>query len=249
MSFQSRKQKILKILASGGEASVLQIAQATSASEATIRRDLQVLADEGLICRTHGGAMDIASANLPPLTFAQKAAQNLDKKAQLCALAAREIEDGDTIFMDCGSTVFQLCQFLKSRRVRVITNSIPVIHGLSGTANSLTLIGGEYDQERQAVHGSTAVEHIRKYRADKAFIGTDGLSATYGLSAKSEREAEISQAMMKQARMVFLLCDASKIGQDAFLKFADCSEIDVLVTDAAESLVSGFREVVPRVLH
>jgi DeoR family fructose operon transcriptional repressor len=190
-----------------------------------------LLANEGLLCRTHGGALSLRLIN-QPISFAQKSAKNLDKKAYLCSLAAKEIPDGDIIFMDCGSTVFSLCQYLKNKRIKVITNSLPVAYELAHSEVSINVIGGELDPERQAMHGKMAIEHIQRYRAHKAFLGVDGLSVENGLSANSELEAAITLAMMARAKNVYLLCDSTKIGHDAYFQFADLQQVDVLVTDS-----------------
>lgn len=248
MSFQSRKAQILKIINGKGEVSVKELADLTTISEVTIRRDLIQLSNENLLVRTHGGAMPLSQLNVPQ-GFSQKSAENLEHKAYIAQLAAQEIHDGDVIFMDCGSTVHRLCQFIKHKQIKVITNSLPVVYELSGSAVSINLIGGELDVFRQAVHGSMAIEHIKKYRADKAFLGTDGISVQGGLTAKSEVEAEITRAMLQQAKQRFVLCDSSKINQDKYLQFADIQSVDILVTNSKDEVLKDFEEVGIRVLN
>lgn len=248
MSFQNRKQKILKIVDEKGEVSVKELAEWVETSEITIRRDLILLANDGLVFRTHGGAMKVGLAN-SPINFINKSAQNAEQKDYICRLAAQEISDNDIIFMDCGSTVFRLCQFIKNKRIKVITNSLPVIQELLNTEVSLNLIGGEIDQERQAVHGVIAIEHIRRYRADKAFLGVDGISIENGLTAISEKEAEITLAMMNQANQTYLLCDSSKIGNDKYLQFADLKQVNTLITNADVDRLATFRNLGLRVLN
>jgi DeoR family fructose operon transcriptional repressor len=248
MSLQSRKQQIVRLIEAQGEMSVADLAAQTGSSEPTIRRDLWALAQEGLLYRTHGGAMKLSLVQRP-VGFAQKISQNLDKKDYICQLAAREVSEGDTIFMDCGSTVFRLCHYLKNKRIRVITNSLPVVAEFLQSEVSVNLIGGEVDKERQAVHGLVAGEHIRRYRADKAFLGVDGISLANGLSAHSEKEAELSLQMMQQARQNYLLCDATKLERDAQLSFAEISRIHVLVTDAPDSLIEPYRLIISKILN
>jgi DeoR family fructose operon transcriptional repressor len=151
--------------------------------------------------------------------------------------------------MDCGSTVFRLCQFIKNKRIKVITNSLPVVYELSNTEISINLIGGELDDKRQAIHGKMAVEHIEKYQADKAFVGVDGISVEKGLSAASEKEAEITTAMANNAREVYLLCDASKLGKDKYLKFAPLGIAHYLVTDANDDAAKSFKKIGLNVLN
>lgn len=248
MSYQNRKQKILKIIETQGEVDVKNLAQMLNISEISIRRDLNLLSADGLIFRTHGGAMKPSLANIPA-SFEQKTNKNIEQKDEICRLAAQEILDGDIIFMDCGSTVFRLCQFIKNKQIKVITNSLPVVYELLNSEVSINLIGGELDEKRQAIHGKMAIEHIERYKADKAFLGVDGISIENGLSAVSEKEAEITNAMSTNAGTTFLLCDASKLGKDKYLKFAPLTIIDVLVTDEKSAIIEPYQDLGIRVLN
>ncbi|MDB5154362.1 MAG: DeoR/GlpR transcriptional regulator, partial [Mucilaginibacter sp.] len=164
MNFQRRKQIILEKLNTEGEVDIKQTAAELYISEITIRRDLNHLAGDGLLYRTHGGAMKVDPLQVPH-DFINKAAKNVEAKDRICRAAANQINHGDIVFMDCGSTVFRLCQFIKNKKIKVITNSIPVVYELQNSLVSLNIIGGEFDAERQAVHGKIAEEHIARYKA------------------------------------------------------------------------------------
>lgn len=248
MCYQSRKQKILKIVEEQGEADVKELALRIETSEITIRRDLALMAADGLIFRTHGGAMKLSLANIP-VSFEQKVTANIEQKDYIARLAAQEIQDGDIIFMDCGSTVFRLCQFIRNKQIKVITNSLPVVYELSNTEVSINLIGGELDNKRQAIHGQMATEHIRRYKVDKAFVGVDGISLENGLSAASEKEAEITISMTAQANRTYLLCDSSKIENDKYLKFAPLNIINVLVTNEKNDFLKLYQDLGIRILN
>jgi len=230
MNFQKRKNIILKLVDDLGELSVKDLAEQIGTSEITVRRDLTILASDGLIYRTHGGAMKVELTKTP-FDFKNKVASNVEEKDHICRLAAQEVKDGDIIFMDCGSTVFRLCQFIKQKEIHVITNSLPVIYELMGSSVKINLIGGEIDKDRLAVHGKIAEEHIRRYQADKAFVGVDGISAENGLSGHSENEAGITLAMAAHSNLTYLLCDATKIGKDKYLQFAPANLIQTLITN------------------
>jgi len=240
MNFQKRKQKILDKLKEHGEVDVKQLSTELNISEITARRDLNQLASDGMLYRTHGGAMKINPLEKPH-DFTNKIAKNSTAKDNICRKAAGQIQDGDIIFMDCGSTVFRLCQFIKNKKIKVITNSLPVIYELQNCTVSLNIIGGEFDAERQAVHGSIANEHILKYRATKAFLGVDGISEN-GLFANSEHEAAITTAFANNSTYTFILCDASKIGKETYLKFADLAMINAVITDAGADKLAGFKD-------
>jgi DeoR family fructose operon transcriptional repressor len=241
MNFQKRKKKILDQLNEQGEVDIKQLAAGLGTAEITARRDLNQLAADGLLYRTRGGAMKVNPFDKPH-DFIGKATKNSAAKDNICRTAAGQIQDGDVIFMDCGSTVFRLCQFIKNKKIKVITNSLPVIYELQNCAVSLNIIGGEFDPERQAVHGGMAHEHISKYRVGKAFLGVDGISEN-GLFANSENEAAITTAFATHSAYTYLLCDASKIGKESYLRFADLTMVNAIITDADISELNWLEDV------
>lgn len=230
MTFQIRKQLILSSLEQNGSVEVKELAQKLNTSEITVRRDLTLLAEKGLLVRTHGGAVTLSLAK-DPVHFSNKVATRQEQKEYIGRLAAEHINEGDTVFIDCGSTTFQLCPFIRHLKIRVITNSLPVVEELMGSSVGVNIMGGEIDADRQAVHGFMAIEHLKRYRVDKAFIGVDGLSLQYGLSANSEKEASITLAAAANAGHVYLLCDSSKLEKDKYFRFAPISIVHTLITD------------------
>jgi DeoR family fructose operon transcriptional repressor len=247
MSFQKRKQSILQRLTDTGDADIKELATALQVSEITIRRDLNHLAAEGLLQRTHGGAIKVASPN-PPFPFANKAAIHIKAKEAIARRAAATINDGDIVFLDCGSTVFHLCPFIKNKKIRVITNSLPVIHALQDSQVSMNLIGGEFDTERQAIHGKMAEYHIAKYRANMAFLGVDGISAR-GLFANSEKEATLTMALAAHSASACLLCDSSKLGRETYWQFAGLQLIGTVITDASAGTCQFLYQAGITVIH
>ncbi|KAA0992900.1 DeoR/GlpR family DNA-binding transcription regulator [Dyadobacter aurulentus] len=231
MTFQERKKIIVSAVYEAGSLSVFELAEVLGTSPATIRRDLHEISEDGLLIRTHGGAMKPESQVVT--SFAGKKDQFDNRKRMIGEAAASYVQDGDTIFMDCGSTVFQMCAHLKKKvNIRIITNSLPVIAELIDIPSiRINLVGGELDKSRKAVHGEKAIQHVNSYHAAKAFIGVDGISPENGLTAHSEAESSITTAYIKNADNVFLLCDSSKIGRNSYIKFAALNEVSCLVTD------------------
>jgi DeoR family fructose operon transcriptional repressor len=240
MIFQKRKQKILQTLEQTGEADIHQLAVELGTSEITVRRDLNRMAADGMLYRAHGGATKIDPL-MGAKAFENKAAVNVKAKDAICRRAADEIHDGDIIFMDCGSTVYRLCQFIRNKKIKVITNSLPVVYELQNSQVSINLIGGEVDRDRQAIHGKMAEEHISRYRATKAFLGVDGISIS-GLFAQSENEASITLALATNSKQTYILCDASKIGKESYLRFAELSLINTIITDYEGPEIALFKE-------
>ena len=243
MNFQRRKQLILRTVEDRGSVDVQELADLLQTSAMTVRRDLVQLAASGLLYRTRGGAMKVSLAT-DTHRFANKTAVHPEQKDYICQIAAGEIQEGDVIFMDCGSTVFRLCPFIRNKRITVVTNSLPVVAELMASEVSINLVGGEVDKDRQAIHGLMAEEHMARYRANRAFIGVDGISLQNGLSANSEREASTAVAMARQADKTYVLCDSSKLETDKYLYFAPLSLFDVLITDdkAPSEIVAAYRQ-------
>ncbi|SFD86978.1 DeoR/GlpR family DNA-binding transcription regulator [Spirosoma endophyticum] len=243
MNFQHRKRLIVQTVDERGSIEVSELAALLQTSEMTVRRDLVQLAASGLLYRTRGGAMKVSLAT-DTHRFANKIAVNPERKDYICQLAANEIQEGDVIFMDCGSTVFRLCQFIRNKRITVVTNSLPIVAELMSSEVTINLVGGEVDKERQAVHGLIAEEHMARYRANRAFVGIDGISLQHGLSANSEKEASTTLAIARQSDKVYLLCDSSKLETNKYLYFAPLSLFNVLITDneAPSEVVAAYRD-------
>jgi DeoR family fructose operon transcriptional repressor len=229
MNFQLRKHKILEILETKDSAEVPVLALELGISEITVRRDLNILAKENLLIRTHGGAVKIG---LTKVAFSQKTEINTEAKDEICKKAASLIQESDVVFLDCGSTVFRICQFIKNKKIKVVTNSLPIVKELLGSEVHVNFAGGEIDAERQAAHGKIATEHISRYKADIAFVGIDGISITNGLSANSEKEAEMTLAMANNAKVIYFLCDSSKFEKDKYLSFARIDFVKNIITDS-----------------
>jgi len=228
----SRREFILNTINETGVLYTNEIMKQCNVSEITIRRDLIELETKGLLVRTHGGAIKSKVTDMM-FSYELKINQNRQKKDEICRLAASYINEGDIIFIDCGTTLSLISKYVaKLKSLTVITTSLPVISELINYTNiRLSLIGGEIDNERQATYGSVAEYIIGMYHADKAFIGADGISLKKGLSSFDDKEGAVTKMMMENSDEVFLLCDSSKIEKNSFVIFASISGIDHLITD------------------
>ena len=229
-----RKELILDALNENGVLHTHEILEKCNVSEITIRRDLIELESKGLLIRTHGGAIKSQAMDLK-FSFDLKIGQNREHKETICQLAANYINEGDIIFIDCGTTLSLLTRHIANfNNLTIITTSLPVISGLIGFPNiRLSLIGGEVDHERQATYGPVAENNIEKHHADKAFVGADGLSLKKGLSSYDDKEGAVTLKMIENADKVYLLCDSSKIEKNSFVKIASINKIHHLITDKA----------------
>ena len=232
MDQENRIKHILKTLDEKDSLRVQDLVDSFNVSQITIRRDLSELEKKGYLIRKYGGAVKSEAVD-NMFSFNRRKEKNSEQKIKICEIAARFIEDNDIIFIDCGTTLFRLSHYIvKRNRLRVITNSLPVVSELINYPNiKLTFIGGDIVSDRKASYGSTAERLIGEYHVGKAFIGADGISLKNGLSSYDEKEAQITLKMAENADKVFLLCDSSKIESDSCCRFAPVSLVDVLITE------------------
>jgi DeoR family fructose operon transcriptional repressor len=231
-SQEKRKRIILNHLNKDEEISILRVAELCNISEVTARRDLIELEQKGYLIRTHGGAVRSSlTENL--FSFDNKAYLNKNAKEKIAKAAVFFIEEGDVLYIDCGTTVYYLSRHLcRFRKLRVITNSLPVAAELLNHPQiKVNLIGGELDHERKALYGPMTEGFLEKYRANKAFIGAAGVSLETGLSANGEKEGATTGKMANNAEEVYLLCDSTKIGKDAFSAYSPLSVLTSIITD------------------
>jgi len=236
MKFEERKRFIMDKLSQTQQVEVLDITDAFQVSAITARRDLDQLEKEGLLVRTHGGAIKVNTPSQRKLfSYDEKAMLNKDRKEYIGGLGSRLVQESDVIFIDSGSTLFHMCSYLKTiRHLTVITNSLPVAAELVGYPNiRINLIGGELDHERKAVYGLVSEITLEHYHTNKAFIGADGVSLAKGLTTYDEKEAAISRKIAASSDEVYLLCDSTKIERNSSVKFAPLSILKAMVTDDA----------------
>ncbi|HBH82552.1 MAG: hypothetical protein A2X05_12470 [Bacteroidetes bacterium GWE2_41_25] len=232
MTQELRMKYILNYLDKKEAISIQNITDNFNISQITARRDLNILESQGFLVRTHGGAVKSQISN-GLFDFNKKAAQFRHQKIELCKHASAYIEEDDTIYMDCGTTVYYLAKFLiKFQKLRVITNSLPVISELLPFPHiKVYLIGGELDNSRKALYGTMTENLLNRYKADKAFIGAGGISLAHGLSSIDEKEASVTIKMAESAKQVFLLCDSSKLEKDSYFTYSSLSLVNFLITN------------------
>lgn len=232
MSQEIRFRYIIERLDSHDYISVNDLSDKFNVSRMTVRRDLNDLEKKGLLIRKHGGAVrsEVISSIF---SFDKRLEKNRANKEYICSLAARYIENGDVVFLDCGSTLYHLTRYIIEKNdIRVITASLPVVAELIHYPHiRITLIGGDVIHERRATYGPFIGEVMDKYHADKAFIGADGVSLQKGTTSYDEKEAQVTNGMARNADSVYLLCDSSKLERDSFYTCTPLDRIDEIVTD------------------
>lgn len=227
---RTRRDAILEAIRVRGHAAVKDLAAALEVSEATVRRDLRALADSRLIDLVYGGA---TIRRFVEESVASRSNQNAAAKRVIGRLAAGLVADGDMIYVDSGSTCFEMCTELKRRsNLTVIVNSTRLALEL-GSNPEITLIqiGGHYRPERMDFVGPLAANAIDQLRGYTAFLGADGLSLEFGISATDIHTAYLYQHVIKNARDAVLLVDHTKFQAPSLFRIADLEAVSRIVTD------------------
>ncbi len=234
MLMAERQQAILEWLRQEGKVLASELSQILNVSEDTIRRDLQKLAEAGLLQRVHGGALPSSPA---AATYALRERQATSAKVAIAQAATRLIENGQVVILDGGTTMVQVAQHLPlDLRATIITNSLPVGLALAGHPQvEVIMIGGRLYKESLVSIGGATIEAVRMIRADLCLLGICSLHLDIGISVPALEEAYVKRAMIASAAEVVALASAEKLGTAAAYTVGPLTELTHLVTERAVS--------------
>lgn len=232
MIVAERKKQILKIIQKNQFISLQELKKVTKTSLSTVRRDLDILAADGLVRRVHGGVEWIESSR-GSLLVSERLSLYQATKQKIAQRAAQQLQGGEIIFLDAGTTTGELIPYLADKKpaVTVVTNSVHHAAQLSDLMIPVMIIGGQVKQTTDAVIGAAAVNQINHMVFNVSFVGADGLSVEFGLTTPDLEEAAIKKAVVERSQVSYVLADNSKIGTAAFAKAVDLERV-VLVTSA-----------------
>lgn len=229
MLTEERYKYILDKLAQQGLVKSQDLMKETNCSESTIRRDLDVLEEQGLLVRVHGGAKRVYEVERE-LPVVEKTLKNVQEKKEIAEYAAMLVKDGDTIFLDAGTTTLYMIPFLKHKNIRIVTNAVQQASLLADQNNDVILIGGVLKNTTKAVIGAIGLTQLSQYRFNKVFLGINGIDIEYGLTTPDPEEAAIKKQAVKNSAKVFVLADKTKFNKVTFDK-VDNIENAILVSN------------------
>lgn len=220
----------------GGEAkTITELSQKLGVSEATVRRDLLSLEDQGRVKRVHGGAIKLKFSEHEPV-FEEKESIRPSEKQRIAKLALSMIDDKDTIYLDGGSTLLELAKLLKEKKgLTVVTNSLMAAAELMESAHTLIIVGGKFRPLSRTLVGPLTSKIISSLNIKKAFLGTIGFTVEDGMSTTDSDEAYTKELVMERAEKAILLADSSKLGKKSFAVSGSLADIDVVITDSGVS--------------
>lgn len=227
-----RQKQIYDYLTVKKSATVRQLCGKMYASPATIRRDLDHMERQGLLQRTHGGAV-ISEGSSGELSAFMRETKNVAEKSVIAELASCFVKDSFTVFLDPSSTACGIVPYLARRKnVSVVTNGLHCALALSQqTACDVFLPGGQLVGQSNSLVGSGALASIEDFCADVALISCSGLSLEMGVTEPSVEQSRVKLAMLKRAKTRILLCDHSKFGLTFLSRTCGPAEFDYVITD------------------
>lgn len=231
-----RKNEILNKLRLEQRVLVSELAAHYGVTEETIRRDLDKLEKDGYATKTYGGAI-WGNSTKTDLSYTIRNKTNVEAKNAIASLVREIIVDGDHIMLDDSSTSLYIAKQLKEKKdLTVITNSIEIIVELSDVEGwNIMSTGGRLKSESLALVGSQCHQMIRNFHVDKVILSCKGIDPVSGITDSSEYHASTKQAMMAAANQRILVLDYTKFDKISFVKIADLSSVNVIVTNREPS--------------
>ena len=229
---EERRRAILDSLKRDGRVLVLELAKRFETSQVTIRKDLEVLHAQGLVHRTHGGALPAGDGALEDPTLLEKEKLHHKEKLRIAAAAARMAQEGQVVILDSGTTTTEIAKALRNfRNLTIVTNAVNIAAELSGSAIDVILTGGTLRKNSFSLVGPIAEETLHGLNADLLFLGVDGFDVHYGLSTPNLLEAKVNRVMVQVAKRKIAVCDSSKFGRRSLSLIVPPSALDEVITD------------------
>lgn len=231
MSGITRHEAILETLQERGRVDVAEIASAYSVSEVTVRRDLDQLAQAGVLRRVRGGAVSVRmrGAGLP---YSMRRLESSSAKERIAEAAARLVVDGEAVCVDSGTTAVGIARHLAARRVTVMPFSVQALNALAGSTTArIILPGGSVNPDEGSIVGPLVEQSLKGLRFDTAFLSCCGASIDEGVTAHDLEDAAAKRAMIGAGRRVVLVAEGAKFTRSAMSITCALTDVDVVVTD------------------
>ena len=233
MTQQSRHEKILELVNRQGFVTIEHLVQAFGVTPQTLRRDLNLLHDQNLLRRHHGGAGSVGSSTANT-AYQQRQELQAEEKQRIAAAVADSIPDQASLFINIGTTNEAIAHALLARRgLKVITNNLHVANTLAPREDfEIIVAGGQVRPSDGGIIGEATLDLVRQFKVDFAVIGISGIDEDGTLLDFDYHEVRVSQAMCANARRVYLAADHSKFGRKAMIRLGSIAEVHALFTDA-----------------
>ncbi|WP_037138922.1 DeoR/GlpR family DNA-binding transcription regulator [Rhodococcoides fascians] len=228
-----RRSEIVRLAKSGALTSVDELSSLFEVTASTIRRDLNHLTERGLLARTYGGAIALSGHREPSIK--QRSLEGYDAKREISAWAAEQVEPGETILLDAGTTVGAMGEFLRSATdLTVIAAGLTALESLADADSvHVECIGGTLRHLSQGFVGPLAEASLQRVSFDRAFLGADAVTAEFGICEAGYEQTRLKELMMERAGRTYVLAHSAKLGQRPFHAWAPIPPGTTLVTDSS----------------
>ncbi|MDK2991040.1 MAG: hypothetical protein PWP48_273 [Clostridiales bacterium] len=231
MLAQERQQRITELLQKNGFVKVSDLSRQFNVSMETIRRDMDALESQGILKKTHGGAMlDDGVRSVPPIS--QRLTINAQKKEEIAHLAVSLINEDDSVIFDSGTTTMAIARAITNISIKVITNDIHVADELAAKDKiDLMVTGGTLLKGSYSLVGPECTSAFQRINADKLLLAASGVDILSGLTVSNALEAEAKRHMIASAKEIILVADSSKFGKRSLISYAPLSAVNMIITN------------------
>ena len=232
MNSEERRDYIIKELEENHTVKILELSKELKVTRETIRKDLYLLEKKGLIKKIHGGA--VLETSTQETDYEKRKSEFHKEKLAIAKKAVTYVEEGDTVYLDYGTTTFELAkELLKMKNITVVTNTIPIVNLLlSNDTIELIIPGGIVRNNESSLYGPFASNNIKDIFVTIGFFGCSGIDVERGLTSHHTGENLVSKEMIDHSQTAIVLVDHSKFGSVALNKTATFDQIDIVVTDS-----------------
>jgi DeoR family glycerol-3-phosphate regulon repressor len=232
MNLAPRHTHLLDVVRAHGPQSIEALAERFGVTLQTVRRDVQRLAEAGLLSRFHGGVR-LPGSTTENIAYRQRQAMESDAKTRIAKAIAQRVPNGCSLILNIGTTIEAVAhELMQHRGLRVITNNLHVAALLSTNPDCEVIVaGGQVRGADQGIVGEATVDFMRQFKVDFGLIGISGIEADGTLRDFDYREVKVARTIIEQSREVWLAADRSKFNRPAMVELARLDEVEVLFTD------------------
>ncbi len=250
MNQLERRQWIVRELKINKKLEIDELSKRLNVSEMTIRRDLKYLENTGILNRVSKGAIfnNTNGYDIIDDTLKTRNLQNIEEKRIIAKYASNLVNDGDVIFLDASTTVYEMCPYISTKNITIITNSVRIAQYFNSTKNvTLILTGGILRYATLSLIGSDCEEFLKKYNTNKVFISAKAISYINGLTDVNMFEINTKKIAIKNTNEVIALLDNTKINKVSLKKVCETKEISKLITDNNREYTSDEKNIIKQI--
>ncbi|MEG0385480.1 MAG: DeoR/GlpR family DNA-binding transcription regulator [Solibacillus sp.] len=239
-----RRKKIMDLLNKREVLKIDELLDELDISTVTLRRDINILAEQGLIIKIYGGIQGLKT-NLINSPSDGRIVQNIEEKEQIAIKCCELIEDYDCIYLDGGSTAFQIAKHIKHfKNLTVVTNSIPIINELIDSQVDLIILGGKMSLKKRSIAAYDYLFNFSGLNIFKAFISASGITIEKGISDYNLDEVNTRKKIIDISKEVYIIADNTKFGKDVAVGIAPLEKVDYIVTDGGvrQTFIEDFQK-------